>query len=111
MVRSSRAAVGDSRWTAANRVTQGGDPGHQAASDPARPVGGVRFPLIVYAIEQLGNEAIVICDGSAGEKIRAIVQAGFAAPVGARLDVTFDGAAAHLFDPDTGQVLAEARAL
>ena len=69
------------------------------------------LPLIVYAIEQLGNEAIVICDGPAGEKIRAIVQAGFAAPVGARLDVTFDGAAAHLFDPDTGQVLAEAQAL
>jgi ABC-type sugar transport system ATPase subunit len=73
--------------------------------------GGSSLPLIVYAIEQLGNEAIIICDGPAGEKIRAIVQAGFAAPVGARLDVTFDGAAAHLFDPDTGQVLAEAQAL
>ena len=73
--------------------------------------GAFSLPLIVYAIEQLGNEAIVICDGPAGEKIRAIVQAGFAAPVGARLDVTFDGAAAHLFDPDTGQVLAEAQAL
>ena len=54
------------------------------------------LPLTVYAIEQLGNEAIVICDGPSGEKIRAIVQAGFTAPVGARLDVTFDGAAAHL---------------
>jgi ABC-type sugar transport system ATPase subunit len=68
------------------------------------------LPLTVYAIEQLGNEAIVICDGAAGEKIRAIVQPGFAAPVGARLDVTFDGAAAHLFDPDSGQVLAETEA-
>jgi ABC-type sugar transport system ATPase subunit len=68
------------------------------------------LPLTVYAIEQLGNEAIVICDGPAGEKIRAIVQAGFAAPVGARLDVTFDAAAAHLFDPHTGQVLADAEA-
>ena len=44
-------------------------------------------------------------------EIRAIVQAGFTAPVGARLDVTFDGAAAHLFDPDTGQVLAQAAAV
>ena len=69
------------------------------------------LPLTVYAIEQLGNEAIVICDGPSGEKICAIVQAGFTAPVGARLDVTFDGAAAHLFDPDTGQVLAEAAAV
>ncbi|HSU98671.1 MAG TPA: TOBE domain-containing protein, partial [Roseiarcus sp.] len=66
------------------------------------------LPLIVYAIEQLGNEAIVICDGPGGEKIRAIVQAGFTAPVGARLDVTFDGAAAHLFDPATGRVLVGA---
>jgi ABC-type sugar transport system ATPase subunit len=69
------------------------------------------LPLTVYAIEQLGNEAIAICDGPNGEKIRAIAQAGFTAPVGARLDITFDGAAAHLFDPDTGQVLAEAQAV
>ena len=68
------------------------------------------LPLTVYAIEQLGNEAIVICDGPSGEKICAIVQAGFTAPVGARLDVTFDVAAAHLFDPETEQVLAEAQA-
>jgi len=66
------------------------------------------LPLIVYAIEQLGNEAIVICDGPGGEKIRAIVQAGFTAPVGARLDVTFDAGAAHLFDPATGRVLVAA---
>jgi ABC-type sugar transport system ATPase subunit len=72
--------------------------------------GASSLPLTVYAIEQLGNEAIVICDGPSGEKIRAIVQAGFSALVGARLDVTFDGAAAHLFDPETGQVLAEAQA-
>ncbi len=28
------------------------------------------LPLTVYAIEQLGNEAIVICDGPSGEKVR-----------------------------------------
>ena len=107
----TRAAAGNSGWTAAIAPAQGGDPRASAASDPAQPAGALLSSAVVYAIEQLGDEAIVICDGPAGEKIRAIVQAGFSAPVGARLDVTFDGAAAHLFDPDTGRVLAEAEAL
>lgn len=63
------------------------------------------LPLRVYAIEQLGNEAIVICDGPGGEKIRAIAPAGFVAPIGARLDATFDGAAAHFFDPVTERII------
>ncbi|MGE3831941.1 MAG: ABC transporter ATP-binding protein, partial [Parvibaculaceae bacterium] len=57
------------------------------------------LPLTVYAIEQLGNEAIVICDGPAGEKIRVVAPAGFTAPIGTRLDATFDGAKARLYDP------------
>jgi ABC-type sugar transport system ATPase subunit len=67
--------------------------------------GPAALPLTVYAIEQLGSEAIVICDGPAGEKIRTVVPAGYTAPVGARLDVCFDGAAAHLFDPASGRAL------
>ncbi|MBN9016057.1 MAG: ABC transporter ATP-binding protein [Rhizobiales bacterium] len=68
--------------------------------------GSSALPLTVYAIEQLGNEAIVICDGPAGEKIRVVTQAGFTAPIGARLDATFDSAAARLYDPATERVVA-----
>ena len=64
------------------------------------------LPLTVFAIEQLGNEAIVICDGPEGERVRVIVPAGFTAPIGERLDATFDGAAARLYDPATGSVIA-----
>jgi ABC-type sugar transport system ATPase subunit len=64
------------------------------------------LPLTVYAIEQLGNEAIVICDGPDGGKIRVVAPAGFTAPVGARLDATFDSAEARLYDPASEQVLA-----
>ncbi|MGB3538116.1 MAG: ABC transporter ATP-binding protein [Mesorhizobium sp.] len=64
------------------------------------------LPLTVYAIEQLGNEAIVICDGPAGEKIRVIAPPGFTAPIGTQLHATFEGAAAHLFDPATERVIA-----
>jgi ABC-type sugar transport system ATPase subunit len=64
------------------------------------------LPVTVYAIEQLGNEAIVICDGPDGGKIRVVAPAGFTAAVGARLDATFDSAAARLYDPATERVLA-----
>ena len=73
--------------------------------------GASALPLTVYAIEQLGNEAIVICDGPDREKIRVVAAPGFSAAVGARLDATFDGAAARLYDPASGRVIAsEARA-
>jgi ABC-type sugar transport system ATPase subunit len=68
--------------------------------------GASALPLTVYAIEQLGNEAIVICDGPDGGKIRVVAPAGFTAPVGARLDATFDSAAARLYDPASERVLA-----
>jgi ABC-type sugar transport system ATPase subunit len=68
--------------------------------------GSSSLPLTVYAIEQLGNEAIVICDGPAGERIRVVVRAGFTAPIGSRLDATFDGASARLYDPASERVVA-----
>ena len=68
--------------------------------------GSSALPVTVYAIEQLGNEAIVICDGPAGEKVRVIAPAGFTAPIGTQLHATFDGAAARLFDPATERVVA-----
>lgn len=68
--------------------------------------GSSALPLTVYAIEQLGNEAIVICDGPAGEKVRVIAPAGFTAPIGTQLHATFDGASARLFDPATERVVA-----
>ena len=61
--------------------------------------------MTVFAIEQLGNEAIVICDGPSKEKIRVVVPAGFTAPIGSRLDATFDGRAARFFDPVSERVL------
>jgi ABC-type sugar transport system ATPase subunit len=64
------------------------------------------LPLTVYAIEQLGNEAIVICDGPAGEKVRVVAPSGFTASISTRLDATFDGAKARLYDPVTERVIA-----
>jgi ABC-type sugar transport system ATPase subunit len=72
--------------------------------------GEAAVPMTVYAIEQLGNEAIVICDGPAGERIRVIVPAGFTAPIGARLDATFDGASGRLYDPATERVVTTGEA-
>ncbi|MBN8998509.1 MAG: ABC transporter ATP-binding protein [Rhizobiales bacterium] len=73
--------------------------------------GSSALPLTVYAIEQLGNEAIVICDGPAGERIRVVAPAGFTAPIGARLDATFDSAAARIYDPATERVVATSEIL
>ena len=41
-----------------------------------------------------------------GGKIRVVAPAGFTAPVGSRLDASFDSAAARLYDPATKRVLA-----
>jgi ABC-type sugar transport system ATPase subunit len=65
-------------------------------------------PLEVYAIEQLGNEAIVVCDGPDNTKVRVIAPAGFTAPIGARVHASFDGANARLYDPATEWALPTA---
>lgn len=67
--------------------------------------GPTALPLTVFAIEQLGNEAIVICDGPGDEKIRVMVPPGFSAPVGSRLDATFESNSARLYDPGSERVL------
>ncbi len=70
--------------------------------------GADAVPLEVYAIEQLGNEAIVVCDGPDNTKVRVIAPAGFTASIGSRVHASFDGANARLYDPVTEWALPTA---
>ncbi|WP_172327890.1 ABC transporter ATP-binding protein [Mangrovicoccus sp. HB161399] len=64
------------------------------------------LPMKVYAIEQLGNEAIVIADTPSGARVRAVAPAGFHAQVGTVLHARFDPADALLYDPGTQRPFA-----
>jgi len=66
------------------------------------------LPLTVYAIEQLGNETIVVCDNPADEKFRVIAPAGFVAAIGDRVDAAMDGTKVRLYDLQSEQALGRA---
>ena len=68
---------------------------HLGAAGPAS------IPFTVYAVEQLGNEAIVIGETPSRSRIRVVVEAGFHAKVGEVLHATCDMAAACIFDLKT----------
>ena len=103
VAKALRIEIGGTFGTAAPQadVVLGIRPHLMCLSEP----GPTALPLTVYAIEQLGNEAIVICDGPSSEKIRVVVPAGFTAPIGSRLDATFSGDVVRLFDAASGRVL------
>ena len=63
------------------------------------------LPLVVYALEHLGNESIVIADAPDKTKIRAVVPAGFEARIGEVLHGRFDTAQARFYDRETERVL------
>lgn len=63
--------------------------------------GSASIPLTVYAIEQLGNEAVLIGETPSGSRIRVIVEAGFNARVGEVLHATADTTTARIYDPVT----------
>jgi hypothetical protein len=65
-------------------------------------------PLTVYAIEQLGNETVVICDGPDASRVRLLAPPGFTAPIGSRVWGAIDGGAARLYDPETEWALPAA---
>ena len=67
-------------------------------------------PLVVYALEHLGSESVVIADAPDGSKIRAVVPAGFEATIGEALHARFDVAHARLFDRTTERLLQPAAA-
>jgi ABC-type sugar transport system ATPase subunit len=64
--------------------------------------------LTVYAIEQLGNETVVICDGPDASRVRLLAPPGFTAPIGSRVWGAIDGGAARLYDPETEWALPAA---
>lgn len=64
------------------------------------------IPLTVYAVEQLGNEAIVIGDTPSKSRVRVVVEAGFRANVGDVLHTACDATNARIFDPKTEQPIA-----
>ena len=57
------------------------------------------LPLVVYALEHLGNESIVIADAPDKTKIRAVVPAGFEARIGEVLHGRFRHRAGALLRP------------
>ncbi len=59
------------------------------------------IPLVVFALEHLGNESIVIADAPDKTKIRVVVPAGFEAQIGEVLHARADAAHARLFDRET----------
>ena len=59
------------------------------------------IPLVVFALEHLGNESIVIADTPDKTKIRVVVSAGFKARIGEMLHARVDSAHARLFDRET----------
>jgi ABC-type sugar transport system ATPase subunit len=63
------------------------------------------IPLVVYALEHLGNESVVIADAPDGSKLRAVVAAGFEATIGETLHARFDPAHCRLFDGQTERVM------
>lgn len=72
------------------------------------PAGPGTLPLKVFAIEHLGNETIVVCDGPGGDRFRVIAPPGFAAAIGDRVDAAIDGDRARLYDPATERALDQA---
>lgn len=71
--------------------------------------GASSVPLKVYAIEQLGNEAVVVCDGPDDNRIRIVVAPGFHAAIGSTIHARFDSDTAHYFDLRTELVIARNR--
>ena len=63
------------------------------------------IPLVVYALEHLGSESVVIADAPDKSKLRAVVPAGFEARIGEVLHARFDAAHSRLFDAETERVL------
>ena len=64
------------------------------------------IPLVVFALEHLGNESIVIAEAPDKTRIRAVVPAGFEARIGEVLQARFDATQARLFDRGTERLLA-----
>jgi len=64
------------------------------------------LPVTVYAIEHLGNETIVVCNGPGGDRFRVIAPPGFSASIGERLDAAIDGTKVRLYDVHTERALS-----
>jgi ABC-type sugar transport system ATPase subunit len=66
------------------------------------------LPGKVFALEHLGKESVIILDLADLTKVRAIVDPGMRAPVGAILHLAFEMRDALFFDPATGQAIRKA---
>ncbi len=58
------------------------------------------IPVVVYALEHLGRESIVIADDGTGNKLRALVEPGFHAKIGDSLGIAPDPAFCLFFGAD-----------
>ena len=67
--------------------------------------GRARFHAIVTAVEYLGGEALLTCM-IAERSVLARTRGSCAPPVGARVGLTWDDSAGHVFDAATGERLA-----
>ena len=85
----------DDRAGAAGPATLGVRPQHlRVRSAPAEGT----MPVTVFAVEHLGRESVAILDDGRRNRLRALVEPGFAARVGDRLHAAPDPARCLLFD-------------
>ena len=90
------------RTGTAGPVTLGVRPQHlRVQSVPAQDA----IPVTVFAVEHLGRESVVIFDDANRNKLRALVEPGFAGRVGDRLHAAPDPARCLLFDR-AGRILS-----
>ena len=58
------------------------------------------MPVTVYALEHLGRESVVIAEDASGNRLRALVDAGFHAKIGDKLGIAPDPGSCLFFGAD-----------
>ena len=84
------------------QVTLGFRPQHLTLVGEAGPNA---LPCTVFALEHLGRETVLIMEDPERRRIRALVEADFAARVGERINIRPDPAHCLVFDSATGRLM------
>ena len=82
---------------AAGPMTLGVRPHHVSVTGP-QAAGAM--PVTVYALEHLGRESVVIAEDASGNRLRALVDAGFYAKIGDKLGIAPDPGSCQFFGAD-----------
>ena len=82
---------------AAGPMTLGVRPQHVSVTGPQA---AGTMPVTVYALEHLGRESVVIAEDASGNRLRALVGAGFHAKIGDKLGIAPDPGSCLFFGAD-----------